>query len=127
MMFIFDSTPPHPHLPLFFFFFNDTATTEIYTLSLHALFRSLLERRHAEPRYQRDHAQRRSHRAVRGGNGDEGQPAAYHEAVAGRAHGDSGEHGGRFIHHRQHPPLGGVRGPPPAAPTEDRRGVPPLG
>src|SRR2546429_8359156 len=23
------------HLPLFFFFFNDTATTEIYTLSLH--------------------------------------------------------------------------------------------
>src|SRR5256885_13289865 len=24
----------------FFFFFNDTATTEIYTLSLHALFRS---------------------------------------------------------------------------------------
>src|SRR5256885_10115223 len=25
---------------LFFFFFNDTATTEIYTLSLHALFRS---------------------------------------------------------------------------------------
>src|SRR5438034_3889538 len=26
---------------LFFFFFNDTATTEIYTLSLHELFRSL--------------------------------------------------------------------------------------
>src|SRR3712207_7765544 len=25
---------------MFFFFFNDTATTEIYTLSLHALFRS---------------------------------------------------------------------------------------
>src|SRR3712207_8258823 len=25
---------------LFFFFFNDPATTEIYTLSLHALFRS---------------------------------------------------------------------------------------
>src|SRR5574337_1655064 len=25
---------------IFFFFFNDTATTEIYTLSLHALFRS---------------------------------------------------------------------------------------
>src|SRR3989454_9872971 len=25
----------------FFFFFNDTATTEIYTLSLHELFRSL--------------------------------------------------------------------------------------
>src|SRR6267142_6693930 len=24
-----------PFLPLFFFFFNDTATTEIYTLSLH--------------------------------------------------------------------------------------------
>src|SRR2546430_12706932 len=29
-------------LHTFFFFFNDTATTEIYTLSLHALFRSLL-------------------------------------------------------------------------------------
>src|SRR2546430_8986492 len=25
----------HPHILLFFFFFNDTATTEIYTLSLH--------------------------------------------------------------------------------------------
>src|SRR2546421_9192992 len=26
---------PPPFLPLLFFFFNDTATTEIYTLSLH--------------------------------------------------------------------------------------------
>src|SRR5688572_33118485 len=26
----------------FFFFFNDTATTEIYTLSLHTLFRSAI-------------------------------------------------------------------------------------
>ena len=26
---------------IFFFFFNDTATTEIYTLSLHTLFRSV--------------------------------------------------------------------------------------
>src|SRR3989442_10585325 len=31
---IFPSVPRYP-LPLFFFFFNDTATTEIYTLSLH--------------------------------------------------------------------------------------------
>src|SRR2546422_10121319 len=37
----FPPTPIHPHLSLlpspshFFFFFNDTATTEIYTLSLH--------------------------------------------------------------------------------------------
>src|SRR2546427_1967217 len=31
-----------------FFFFNDTATTEIYTLSLHTLFRSLLERPRGE-------------------------------------------------------------------------------
>src|SRR5438309_11853558 len=30
-IFLFFSVP----LPLFFFFFNDTATTEIYTLSLH--------------------------------------------------------------------------------------------
>src|SRR5256885_8750266 len=28
------------HCVFFFFFFNDTATTEIYTLSLHDLFRS---------------------------------------------------------------------------------------
>src|SRR3989442_5752955 len=27
--------PPSPSLSIFFFFFNDTATTEIYTLSLH--------------------------------------------------------------------------------------------
>src|SRR5690349_25163680 len=26
---------PNPHNSIFFFFFNDTATTEIYTLSLH--------------------------------------------------------------------------------------------
>src|SRR3712207_8140496 len=32
-----------------FFFFNDTATTEIYTLSLHALFRSRARRRGADP------------------------------------------------------------------------------
>src|SRR2546430_8364297 len=40
-----------------FFFFNDTATTEIYTLSLHALFRSHLHpgRRHArDPELARD-------------------------------------------------------------------------
>src|SRR2546422_11755726 len=35
---------------LFFFFFNDTATTEIYTLSLHdALPISGLDRRHRRP------------------------------------------------------------------------------
>src|SRR5947207_6711844 len=28
-------TPSSPNILLFFFFFNDTATTEIYTLSLH--------------------------------------------------------------------------------------------
>ena len=28
---------------IFFFFFNDTATTEIYTLSLHDAFRSKLK------------------------------------------------------------------------------------
>src|SRR3989442_10158737 len=28
-------SPLFPYTPLFFFFFNDTATTEIYTLSLH--------------------------------------------------------------------------------------------
>src|SRR5205807_8505528 len=29
------ATPPHPVHPLFFFFFNATSTTVIYTLSLH--------------------------------------------------------------------------------------------
>src|SRR5215475_15556800 len=29
------SSPSHFSVPSFFFFFNDTATTEIYTLSLH--------------------------------------------------------------------------------------------
>src|SRR2546430_9306746 len=45
-----------PHRPSFFFFFNDTATTEIYTLSLHD----------ALPIYP-DHA-RRMRRAVQGSN-----------------------------------------------------------
>src|SRR2546426_9465299 len=31
----FSTVPLHSHSLLFFFFFNDTATTEIYTLSLH--------------------------------------------------------------------------------------------
>src|SRR5258706_15284769 len=40
-------SPLFPHTPLFFFFFNDTATTEIYTLSLHdALPISRAERDH---------------------------------------------------------------------------------
>src|SRR5947209_9665075 len=33
---------PYSLFSLFFFFFNDTATTEIYTLSLHDAFRSVL-------------------------------------------------------------------------------------
>ena len=36
---------------VFVFFFNDTATTEIYTLSLHALFRSRLSRIKKDGRY----------------------------------------------------------------------------
>src|SRR5690606_33928373 len=35
---------------LFYFFFNDTATTEIYTLSLTTLFRSVLDRDQGTPR-----------------------------------------------------------------------------
>src|SRR5256885_16628433 len=35
MLYICDLVQPHQSLSLFFFFFNDTATTEIYTLSLH--------------------------------------------------------------------------------------------
>src|SRR6266513_6439761 len=35
-LYLFSFQPPTPPFPnLFFFFFNDTATTEIYTLSLH--------------------------------------------------------------------------------------------
>src|SRR2546430_15034821 len=56
-------------LPLFFFFFNDTATTEIYTLSLHdalpisgtaaqahRLARRLLADAHRPPRARRERA-----------------------------------------------------------------------
>src|SRR5258706_16402603 len=35
MRLLLPSSPPLPSPSLFFFFFNDTATTEIYTLSLH--------------------------------------------------------------------------------------------
>src|SRR5258707_2606131 len=43
---------PFPHLTLFFFFFNDTATTEIYTLSLHYALPISSRRRHT--RYWRE-------------------------------------------------------------------------
>src|SRR2546430_11143887 len=64
----------------FFFFFNDTATTEIYTLSLHdALPIFIRPRSHRAPRHPRrrhsHHCRRRAHRALlvapagRGGGG----------------------------------------------------------
>src|SRR5256885_14332187 len=52
----------------FFFFFNDTATTEIYTLSLHdalPIYRDADRQQHAEherlPARHRRHCQRRRH------------------------------------------------------------------
>src|SRR3989441_8846555 len=64
------SSLDHLHCPLisFFFFFNDTATTEIYTLSLQTLFRSLPalrdQRRGSRhhPREPERHEPRRLHR-----------------------------------------------------------------
>src|SRR2546430_7382290 len=51
-------------LPFFFFFFNDTATTEIYTLSLHDALpisaRHLLERHHRARRQRHGRVERRS-------------------------------------------------------------------
>src|SRR5574342_901032 len=41
----------------FFFFFNDTATTEIYTLSLHDAFRSRRHRLQGDPGQGCDHVQ----------------------------------------------------------------------
>src|SRR2546425_5569229 len=52
-----------PHLFLFFFFFNDTATTEIYTLSLHdalPIFRRREKRAHGRRgAFEHGHAQDR--------------------------------------------------------------------
>src|SRR5258708_39520943 len=41
----------HSHTHSFFFFFNDTATTEIYTLSLHDALPICFQRVQVEPRY----------------------------------------------------------------------------
>src|SRR2546422_10088447 len=49
----------HPHLFLFFFFFNDTATTEIYTLSLHDALPILPLPPRRQPLHKRPH---RAHR-----------------------------------------------------------------
>src|SRR5256885_16359454 len=50
------------HYSLFFFFFNDTATTEIYTLSLHdALPISARRDRHRASELARSHHRRRAH------------------------------------------------------------------
>src|SRR5574340_1701573 len=51
---------------LFFFFFNDTATTEIYTLSLHDALPIYLERQGLRPEQgrevvERDHARSEEH------------------------------------------------------------------
>src|SRR2546429_7128643 len=53
---------------VFFFFFNDTATTEIYTLSLHDALPILPRRRH--------HAARLAARPRRGRGGRGGRPGA---------------------------------------------------
>src|SRR2546426_5363800 len=55
-------------LPSFFFFFNDTATTEIYTLPYTTLFRSAAARR--------DRGDRRARRGVPGLRGPDRDPAA---------------------------------------------------
>src|SRR2546429_2706755 len=60
---------------VFFFFFNDTATTEIYTLSLHDALPILPRRRH--------HAARLAARPGRGRGGRGGRPGA--RAPAARA------------------------------------------
>src|SRR5260221_7377542 len=64
-------------LPTLFFFFNDTATTEIYTLSLHDALPICQPAAHAL-----DHAQ---------GDG-QAQARAFHRPARGPAHGRSEEH-----------------------------------
>src|SRR2546429_6291244 len=55
--FIFSKT-----VSFFFFFFNDTATTEIYTLSLHDALPIYGKRRNLEAAVRRGESQRRRHR-----------------------------------------------------------------
>src|SRR6202012_6224316 len=57
-------TAPSIHVFLIFFFFNDTATTEIYTLSLHDALPILRHRRHPH------HGRRRAAARHRGQPGD---------------------------------------------------------
>src|SRR2546427_5050331 len=57
-----------------FFFFNDTATTEIYTLSLHdALPISAEAENHIQEGRHRDSGQRFGHQRRRGGGGADGE------------------------------------------------------
>src|SRR5256885_8060335 len=50
----------HYNLSLLFFFFNDTATTEIYTLSLHDALPIFLKAHHAKPQPDRTRRNRQS-------------------------------------------------------------------
>src|SRR2546422_7026938 len=82
----------------FFFFFNDTATTEIYTLSLHDALPIYPGRRDARPA---DHR-------VHGGRGGNGTPG-----LRDRAH--------RFRRHHRRPDRGRVSAWPAAASALDAR------
>src|SRR3989449_9394909 len=115
----------HGVAPLLFFFFNDTATTEIYTLSLHdalpisrhrlrlrALL-ALLRGDRSRPRRARARPQRAAHRdgAARGTAarpGERGLRAARRARLQGR------QRGGRRLHARHRPPR--AAGDRPGAP-----------
>src|SRR2546430_15684611 len=73
----------HLSLHLFFFFFNDTATTEIYTLSLHdALPISRTEQRRAE--YGAEQCECQQRRACQSPRGVDGAGQSHH-LEAGRS------------------------------------------
>src|SRR2546423_679234 len=71
-----------------FFFFNDTATTEIYTLSLHDALPILRQR--GQHHHVDDHVhERRDGAVVDGGDGDDGQQGVsvgHHVVQIGRDH-----------------------------------------
>src|SRR2546429_6239068 len=68
-----------------FFFFNDTATTEIYTLSLHDALPIYCSRRCCEPRGSHDPRYRQFHRRVRGRRAREAGRRHRHRFATGHA------------------------------------------
>src|SRR5258708_35414436 len=117
---------PNPVLFTLFFFFNDTATTEIYTLSLHDALPisapALPQRQH--DRHDRGSVLRHGPRRDGGyrGGADLGHPVGGPDGQGSRRHGP--RYPGGNVHLRPaYPPISATRRPsphPPYAPAHKR-------